>query len=158
MGSLTPHPSHRFGRVGGERRCKRCWSAPTWDIIEEACPSEGRAPDDGDGSPRDRQFVPWSDADVARAYELYMARVPVAEIAVAIGRTLYATAMRIKVHREAIGAAPVSRRTTSRETMAQIAAMTGSVREVALATGSSQATVSRARSAIRKQAEQRRQT
>ena len=59
---------------------------------------------------------------------------------------------------EAIGAVPVSRRSTSRETMAQIAAMTGSVREVALATGSSQATVSRARSAIRKQAEQRRQT
>ena len=89
--TITPHPSHTWGTVEGERRCKRCWSAPTWAIIEEPCPSEGRARDDDDGSPREHGFAPWTDADVAHAYELYLARVPVAEIAATIGRTLHAT-------------------------------------------------------------------
>ena len=150
---ITPHPSHTMGTLDGERRCKRCWSAPTWAIIEEPCPSEGRARDDDDGSPREHGFAPWTDADVARAYELYLARVPVAEIAATIGRTLHATGRRIKVHREAIGAAPVSRRSTSRETMAQIAAMPGTAREVAAATGTSLATVGRARAAARRNLE-----
>ena len=150
---ITPHPSHTMGTLDGERRCKRCWSAPGWAIIEDPCPSEGRARDDDDGSPREHGFAPWTDADVARAYELYLARVPVAEIAATIGRTLHATGRRIKVHREAIGAAPVSRRSTSRETMAQIAAMPGTAREVAAATGASLATVGRARAAARRNLE-----
>lgn len=153
--TITPHTSHVMGTVEGESRCKRCWSAPDWAIIEEPCPSEGRAPDDGDGASRGNWFAPWSDADVTRAYELYLARVPVSEIAVTLGRTLHATVRRIKVHRAAIGAAPVSKRTTSRETLAQIAAMPGTAREVAAATGASMATVDRARAAARRANEQK---
>ena len=147
---ITPHASHRMGLVEGERRCKRCWPAPTWAIIEEPCPSEGRARDDDDGSPREHGFAPWTDADVSRAYELYLARVPVAEIAATIGRTLHATGRRIKDHRAAIGAAPMSKRSTPRETLAQIAAMPGTAREVAAATGASLACVGRARAAARR--------
>ncbi len=149
---ITPHPSHTMGTLDGERRCKRCWSAPGWAIIEDPCPSEGRARDDDDGSPRE-QFAPWTDADVARAYELYLARVPVADIAATIGRTLHATGRRIKDHRAAIGAAPMSKRSTPRETLAQIAAMPGTAREVAAATGASLATVGRARAAARRNLE-----
>ena len=148
--TITPHESHVMGTLGGERRCKRCWSAPTWAIIEEPCPSEGRARDDDDGSPREHGFAPWTDADVSRAYELYLARVPVAEIAATIGRTLHATGRRIKVHRASIGAAPMSKRSTPRETLAQIAAMPGTAREVAAATGVSLACVGRARAAARR--------
>ena len=148
--TITPHPSHRMGLVEGETRCKRCWSAPTWAIIEDPCPSEGRARDDDDGSPREHGFAPWTDADVARAYELYLARVPVAEIAATIGRTLHATGRRIKVYRASIGASPMSKRSTPRETLAQIAAMPGTAREVAAATGASLACVGRARAAARR--------
>ena len=151
--TITPHASHTWGTVEGERRCKRCWSAPGWAIIEEPCPSEGRARDDDDGSPREHGFAPWTDADVSRAYELYLARVPVAEIAATIGRTLHATGRRIKVHRASIGAAPMSKRSTPRETLAQIAAMPGTVREIAAATGASLATVHRARAAARRNLE-----
>lgn len=153
MSRYTQHATHRMGTLEGENRCTRCWSAPDWAIIEEPCPSEGRARDDDDGSPREHGFAPWTDADVARAYELYLARVPVAEIAATIGRTLHATGRRIKDHRLAIGAAPMSRRSTPRETLAQIAAMPGTVREVAAATGASLATVHRARVAARRNLE-----
>ena len=148
--TITTHASHVMGTLGGELRCKRCWSAPTWAIIEEPCPSEGRARDDDDGSPREHGFAPWTDADVSRAYELYLARVPVAKIAATIGRTLHATGRRIKVHRASIGAAPMSKRSTPRETLAQIAAMPGTAREVAAATGASLACVGRARAAARR--------
>lgn len=154
---ITPHPSHRLGRVGGERRCTRCWSSPTWDIIEDACPTEG-GHDAVNREEHERVMMPpWSEDDLAAAYAAYMAGEPTEAIAARFGRTALAASNRIRVYRVKHGLPPLHKRTTSRETMAQIAAMTGSVREVALATGSSQATVSRARSAIRKQAEQRRQ-
>jgi hypothetical protein len=141
---LTPHASHSFGRVAGERRCKRCWSAPTWDIIEEPCPSEGNAHVHGDQDPRE-WFAPWTDAELARAYELYRAHIPIAEIAAIMGRTLDATSRRIKVYRAAIGAPPMPKRR-------KIAAMPGTAREVAAATGATMATVNRARVAACKAA------
>lgn len=150
MGRLIPHSSHRFGHVGGERRCLRCWSDPTWDIIEEACPTEG-GPDVACREEDERVMMPpWSEDDLAAAYAAYMAGEPMESIAARLGRTPNATSSRIREYRVKHGLPAFDRRRKPRETMAQIGAMTGPVKEVARITGASVYTVLRARAALRK--------
>jgi hypothetical protein len=146
---ITPHVSHTLGRVGGERRCTRCWSAPDWDIIEEACPTEGdddvthRSEDEREAMP------PWSETDVADAYRMYMAGESSEAIGARFGRTVDATTNRIANYRAKHGLPPRRRRPgpprIKRARMDEIAMMPGTLRDVARATGTGQATVIRAR-------------
>lgn len=35
--TITPHPSHTWGTVEGERRCVICYAAPDWPVSEQEC-------------------------------------------------------------------------------------------------------------------------
>lgn len=104
---IYPHESHVMGTVGGERRCKDCWAAPDWAIIEEPCPSEG-----GDHRPeQDRDTPPpWLDDLIAEAYRAYDAGDRIEDIAARAGRTVDATTNRIAIYRAKHGLPPRPRR------------------------------------------------